>query len=189
MSRPPDARDPSFEDAPPATREPAPSELDHAVEVARALVHVIDGTSVSRLSISAGAIRIEVQRSEPHPPAETVVVTSAHNGSCPEAAPEAIAATAPAAVPPAAPVVPSMPEARVSAPLVGVFYRRSEPGKPPMVEVGERVEAGQPLAIVEAMKLMNEVVADAGGTVTGIHAEDQDVVEFGQLLFTIQLAD
>jgi acetyl-CoA carboxylase biotin carboxyl carrier protein len=69
---------------------------------------------------------------------------------------------------------------------VGVFYRRAEPGKPPLVEVGDRVEAGQPLAIVEAMKMMNEVVSSVAGTIVGIHAEDQDVVEFDELLFTIE---
>jgi acetyl-CoA carboxylase biotin carboxyl carrier protein len=85
-----------------------------------------------------------------------------------------------------APATPVASAAAVRAPLVGIFYRRAEPGRPPMVEIGDRVEAGQPLAIVEAMKMMNEVLSSVAGTIIGIHAEDQDVVEFDKLLFTIQ---
>jgi acetyl-CoA carboxylase biotin carboxyl carrier protein len=71
---------------------------------------------------------------------------------------------------------------RVTAPLVGTFYRAPEPGADPFVEVGSTVEAGQTVGIVEAMKLMNPVKAAKPGTVTAIHAENGQMVEFDQLL-------
>ncbi|MEO3745762.1 acetyl-CoA carboxylase biotin carboxyl carrier protein [Plantactinospora sp. B5E13] len=71
------------------------------------------------------------------------------------------------------------------APLVGTFYRSPEPGGPPFVEVGDRVEAGQVVCIVEAMKLMNEVVAEQAGRVVEVLVGDGDPVEFGQPLLAL----
>ncbi len=85
---------------------------------------------------------------------------------------------------------PPSPEAdgfvRVEAPMVGVFYRASQPGAPPFVEVGDAVAAGQTLCILEAMKLMNEVKADVDAIVRSILVENAQPVEFGQLLFELE---
>ena len=70
--------------------------------------------------------------------------------------------------------------------MVGVFYRQAEPGTPPFVEVGDVVTPGQTLCLLEAMKLFNELKADATGRVTAIHAENGKPVEFGQLLFELE---
>jgi len=75
---------------------------------------------------------------------------------------------------------------RVESPMVGVFYRQSEPGTPPFVDVGDVVTAGQTLCLLEAMKLFNELKADTTGRVTAIHAENGKPVEFGQLLFELE---
>ena len=75
---------------------------------------------------------------------------------------------------------------RVESPMVGVFYRQPEPGTPPFVEVGDVVMPGQTLCLLEAMKLFNELKADAAGRVTAIHAENGKPVEFGQLLFELE---
>jgi acetyl-CoA carboxylase biotin carboxyl carrier protein len=72
----------------------------------------------------------------------------------------------------------------VRAPSVGVFYRCPEPGADPFVEVGDRVSAGQQIAIVEAMKLMIPVTAQAGGVITGILKEDNEPVQFDEPLFS-----
>ena len=72
---------------------------------------------------------------------------------------------------------------RVESPMVGTFYRSPQPGAPPFVEVGDVVAPGQTLCILEAMKLMNEVKAEVEGVVRGVHAENAEPVEFGQLLF------
>jgi acetyl-CoA carboxylase biotin carboxyl carrier protein len=75
---------------------------------------------------------------------------------------------------------------RVEAPMVGVFYRAPQPGAPPFVEEGDAVMPGQTLCIVEAMKLMNEIKADAAGIIRRIHVGNAEPVEFGQLLFELE---
>ncbi|HSP74101.1 MAG TPA: acetyl-CoA carboxylase biotin carboxyl carrier protein, partial [Gaiellaceae bacterium] len=74
------------------------------------------------------------------------------------------------------------------SPMVGTFYRAPQPGAPPFVEVGDAVSAGQTLCILEAMKLMNEIKADAEGIVRAVHVDNAQPVEFGQLLFELEAA-
>lgn len=73
----------------------------------------------------------------------------------------------------------------VTSPIVGTFYRSPSPDDPAYVQVGDVVEEGETVCIVEAMKVMNEVKADAGGEVAEIHTEDGDPVEYGQKLMTL----
>jgi acetyl-CoA carboxylase biotin carboxyl carrier protein len=73
----------------------------------------------------------------------------------------------------------------ISSPSVGVFWAAPEPGAPPFVEEGSQVEAGQPLCIVEIMKLMQQVIADVPGVVSAIHIQNGEQVEFGTPLFSI----
>jgi len=75
---------------------------------------------------------------------------------------------------------------RVTSPMVGTFYRRPAPDQPPFVEEGQRVEAGQTLCLIEAMKLFNELVAEEGGIVRTICLDDAQAAEFGQLLFLLE---
>ncbi|GAA4638787.1 acetyl-CoA carboxylase biotin carboxyl carrier protein [Actinoallomurus vinaceus] len=75
--------------------------------------------------------------------------------------------------------------AEICAPTVGTFYRSPEPGSPPFVTEGDLVEAGQQVAILEAMKLMNPIEADRPGRITKIIVADGDPVEYGQPLFLI----
>jgi acetyl-CoA carboxylase biotin carboxyl carrier protein len=71
------------------------------------------------------------------------------------------------------------------SPIVGTFYESSSPETPPFVRIGEHVTPGKVLCIIESMKLMNEIEADAAGTITGILVEDGVSVEYGQPLFKI----
>jgi acetyl-CoA carboxylase biotin carboxyl carrier protein len=87
---------------------------------------------------------------------------------------------------PPLPTTPTDGLVRIEAPMVGVFYRAPQPGAPPFVEEGETVAPGQTLCILEAMKLMNEIKADAGGIVHAIHVGNAEPVEFGQLLFELE---
>jgi acetyl-CoA carboxylase biotin carboxyl carrier protein len=75
---------------------------------------------------------------------------------------------------------------RVESPMVGVFYRAPQPGAPAYVDIGDTVVPGQVLCIIEAMKLFNELKADAAGVVRAIHAENANAVEFGELLFELE---
>jgi len=74
----------------------------------------------------------------------------------------------------------------VKAPMVGTFYRASSPGAKPLVEVGAQVKEGDPICIIEAMKIMNEIDCDRAGTITKILVENGQAVEFGQPLFVIE---
>ena len=78
--------------------------------------------------------------------------------------------------------------AMVTSPIVGTFYRASEPGAPPFVEKGARVKKGQVLCIIEAMKLMNEIEAEIDGEVVEICVQNAQPVEFGEVLFRIRPA-
>ena len=74
----------------------------------------------------------------------------------------------------------------VNSPMVGTFYRASSPGGKPLVEIGSSVKEGEPVCIIEAMKIMNEIEATQAGTVTKILCENGQAVEFGQPLFVIE---
>jgi len=102
------------------------------------------------------------------------------------AAPMAAPAAAPAVA--AAPVaVPAAPTGHViKSPMVGTFYVSSTPGGKPLVEVGSAVKEGDPVCIIEAMKIMNEIETDKAGTVTQVLVENGQAVEFGQPLFVIE---
>jgi len=91
-----------------------------------------------------------------------------------------------AATAPAAPVEPVETGHVVRSPMVGTFYRASAPGAKPLVEVGQAVKEGDPICIIEAMKIMNEIDADKSGTVTKVLVENGQAVEFDQPLLVIE---
>ena len=104
------------------------------------------------------------------------------------AAPVAAPTVAPAAPEPAAQAPTATPAPKgieVTAPMVGVFYAAPAPGDEPFVHVGSKVKAGETLCIIEAMKVLNEVTAEADGEVLEIYAADGDLVEFGSCLMRI----
>ncbi|NLM95478.1 MAG: acetyl-CoA carboxylase biotin carboxyl carrier protein [Firmicutes bacterium] len=74
----------------------------------------------------------------------------------------------------------------IAAPMVGVFYRAPAPDAAPYVEVGDRIEEGQPLCIIEAMKMMNEIEADVAGVIKEILVDNAQPVEYGQPLFVVE---
>lgn len=91
---------------------------------------------------------------------------------------------APAAAAPAAAGVPA--GHTVKSPMVGTFYRAASPGAKSFVEIGSQVKEGDTVCIIEAMKILNEIEADKGGTITQILCENGQAVEYGQPLFTIE---
>ena len=101
-------------------------------------------------------------------------------------APVHVAAPAPVAAPAAA-APQDAPGHVISSPMVGTFYRAASPTAEPFVSLGDRVRKGQPLCIIEAMKLMNEIEADVDGVVVAILADDKQPVQFGQPLFHLKV--
>ena len=128
------------------------------------LVDVVEASGEAEVSVEVSGARVTVRRAAP-------------------AAAEAAAAPGGGAAP-AADAGDGM--LRVTSPMVGTFYRRPGPDQPSFVEVGQRVEAGATLCLIEAMKLFNEIVAEEGGIVRTIALEDAAPAEFGQLLFLIE---
>ena len=147
-----------------------------ASERIREIVRIVQESGVQEVTIEEGGLRVTVRRSEERPslPAQPSPAPSLPEGA--ELAP---------AQPPSA----DSRLVRVEAPMVGTFYRSPEPGAPPFVEEGDVVVPGQTLCILEAMKLMNEVKAEVEGIVRRIHAENAQPVEYGQLLFELELVD
>ena len=153
----------------PKKRTSADQELIRAVwDEARDLIKRLEGSTVQRFAVEAGDTKIEIERGMP-----AGVVASA--------LPAAAAAPGEEAAPAAA-------EDRhpIKAPLVGTFYGAPSPGADPFVKEGDSVEVGQTVAIVEAMKLMNHVQADAAGTVAEIVTVDGQWVEFEQVLMYLE---
>ncbi|MFL1427667.1 MULTISPECIES: acetyl-CoA carboxylase biotin carboxyl carrier protein [unclassified Nocardiopsis] len=137
------------------------------------------GSPVRRVSLRAGVNAVEIDLASPEDTAAPAVPASG------PAAPAVVPAAAAVAPPPAGPEAPAGPTVR--APLVGTVYLAPEPGAEPFVAVGDRVSQGQQLAIVEAMKLMNPIVADRDGTIARIVAEDAAMVEFDAVLFELEV--
>lgn len=148
------------------------------------------GLTRVRLSEEDGRV-VELERmTAPAPEAIAVPVAAPMTAAVtPTAAPAAPAVTAPTEAPaPAAETAPAPTASNiisVEAPMVGVFYAAPSPGADPFVSVGSTVHVGDTLCIIEAMKLMNEVVAEADGTVAEICVQDGDLVEFGSCIMKI----
>lgn len=162
--------------------------MDIDFEQLAAMVELLKSAEFTEFRYQKGDVCIVVRRGElpaaaaPAPtaaampaPAPVVVVESA-----PRAASTAAAATA-------AQAATALPEGceTVTAPLLGTFYARPKPGEPAFVKIGDRVDADAVLCIVEVMKLMNSVHAGVSGVIAAVHAQDGQLVEFGQPLFSI----
>jgi acetyl-CoA carboxylase biotin carboxyl carrier protein len=160
------------------------------LEEVKALVKVLEGTDVTSLRWDRNGQKIVIRRGQPA--AITHLVQHAAPLSAPVPAPAPVAhpaAPAPAAAAPAAaPKTETKPGVIVTSPFVGTFYRSPSPDSPPFVDVGTVVKKGQVLCIVEAMKLMNEIEAEAPGKIAEILCQNATPVEFGQPLFRIEPA-
>ena len=147
------------------------STVQLVVKETKDLIKALEGTSTRRVKVHVAGMDIEVERQE-----ITMVagapMTHALGGP-------AAGAGAPAAAPGLMPVV---------APLVGVFYRAGSPGAKPFVDVGDTVERGQKIGIVEAMKMMNEVTSDFRGTVAEILVGNGETVQYEQTLMLIDVS-
>jgi oxaloacetate decarboxylase alpha subunit len=137
----------------------------------REIVRIVQESGVGEVTIEESGMRVSVRRTPE--PLESELAAAAQEE---EPLPAAATALSPE----------SDGYVRIEAPMVGVFYRAPQPGAPPFVEEGDTVVPGQTLCILEAMKLMNEIKADAPAIVRRIHVRNAEPVEFGQLLFELE---
>lgn len=149
------------------------------------IMKIIDSSEAEEIVLELEGFKLVVRRNGASSPAIT-------------AASPAPATTAPAppaaSMPPASQPAPTVATAatvpieagtQVRAPMVGSFYRKPSPDQPPFVEIGARVEAGDPLCLIEVMKLYTTIEAPVSGTIKQIAVEDEQLVEFDQVLFVI----
>ena len=136
------------------------------------LIDLVEESGIAELEVTEGEEKVRIVKT-----GRTAIETSV---AIP-AAPAVMAA--PAA---AVPVAPAEPEGHVvKSPMVGTFYRAASPGAKAFVEVGDTVKKGQPICIIEAMKLMNEIESDADGIVKAVLVDNGQPVEYGEPLIVI----
>lgn len=146
------------------------------IDEIKEFIKVLEESSLSVLEIQKeDGCKIHLEKAQP---AQQIVNTiPVANG---------IAAPAPVMPTEAAPAAPAADSARtINAPIVGVFYAASAPGKAPYVSVGKKVKKGDVVCIIEAMKCMNEIQAEEDGEIVEVLVKDGELVEYGQPLFKI----
>ena len=146
----------------------------------RELVRLLESSSLSVLEIEEADLRVRLEKGQ------TAGLVQPVPAALPQAVPAALPVeTAPAPAPVADGTVDFNRLKEVKSPLVGIFYAAPSPGAEPFAGVGSRVKKGDVLCVVEAMKLMNEITADADGEVIDVCVQNGQVVEFGQILFKL----
>ncbi|MBX3627500.1 MAG: acetyl-CoA carboxylase biotin carboxyl carrier protein [Rhizobacter sp.] len=151
----------------------------------KTLIDLVSESNISELEITEADGKVRIVKSDP---AAAVVATQpvVYQAAPPQVAAAPVAAVA-APVAAAAPEAPAAPTGHVvKSPMVGTFYGAASPGAKPFATVGTVVKEGDPICIIEAMKIMNEIEADKAGTVTQVLAQNGQAVEFGQPLFVIE---
>lgn len=156
------------------------------IDEIKELLRLFNESGVGELELQRGEDRLRIKKAVAEPaamPLSTPVVVAAPAAAPPPAAPVSQ---------PAAPVVtaktpePEAEQVLVKSPIVGTFFESSSPDAPPFVKVGDSVEPGQVLCIIESMKLMNEIEAEAAGTIVAKLVENGRPVEYGEALYAIQ---
>ena len=146
------------------------------LEEIKNLISMLEDSSLSVLEVQSGDNKVRLAKA----PQGASVVSFANNNPV-VAAPEAAADTEAAAAPAAADTGKA-----IKAPIVGVFYVAPSPDADPYVSVGKRVKKGDVVCIIEAMKCMNEIQAEEDGEIVAVLANNGDLVEYGQPLFSIK---
>lgn len=144
------------------------------------LIELVENSDISEIEIQEGEESVRINRG----PLATQM-------AAPMMMPQALPQAPMQAMPTLATTAPPTPEPAAAAntftsPMVGTFYRASSPGAEPFVNVGDTVSAGTNLCIIEAMKILNQIEAEASGTVRAVLVEDGQPVEFGEPLFVIE---
>jgi len=173
----------SLEQSSPRSAALPPAETQNTlldVEALRQIIELLENSDVTQLSLRKGEESLTIRRGQA---ATTIVqavpaVAAASRAETPSAERAARPSQPPASA--------EKPGQLVTSPFVGTFYRTPGPDQPPFVELGTSVRKGRVLCIVEAMKLMNEIEAEASGTIAEIFVENGQPVDFGQPLFRVE---
>ena len=147
------------------------------------LIELLDESGLAEIEITEGEDSVRISRTSAGFVPPVPIYSPAVQAAAP---PPSSAAPAPAAAATAAPdVVDESDGYEVTAPMVGSFYSSASPGAAPFVQVGDQVNEGDTLCIIEAMKMMNQIEAEVSGSIKSIRVQNGDPVEYGQILFVI----
>jgi len=152
----------------------------------KTLIDLVSESDISELEITEADGKVRIVKAGKTSQAPLLHYAAAPMTGAPMLAPVAGAAAPVSTAIPANPEPPPEVGHVVKSPMVGTFYRTASPGSDPFVEIGSVVKEGQPICIIEAMKIMNEIEADKAGTIKQILCENGQPVEFGQPLFIIE---
>ena len=145
----------------------------------KTLIDLVSESGISELEVHEGDATVRIVKSSQSGPPQQPIYS-------PALPPAALAPTAPAPTAEAPRATPAAPVGNlVTSPMVGTFYRAPAPEKPPFVDLGQTVKAADPVCVIEAMKLLNEIEAGFDGVIKEILVENGQPVEFGQPLFLI----
>ena len=149
------------------------------------LIELLEESGIAEIEITEGEEAVRISRYAASAPIAHPV-HAVHHAPAAAPAPAQQAAPASAAAAESAPAAPAeTPGHKVAAPMVGTFYRSPTPEAEPFVKVGDTIQIGDTLCIIEAMKMMNQIEADVSGKVLSVEVENGDPIEFGQTLFVI----
>lgn len=143
------------------------------------LIELLDESGIAEIEITEGEESVRISRYSPSAPVAAAVAAPV------AAAVSTSPASGPAVAEALAPAVAEEDGYEVNAPMVGTYYAASSPGAAPYVQVGDRINEGDTLCIIEAMKMMNQIEADVSGIIKSIRIQNGEPVEYGQTLFVI----
>lgn len=151
----------------------------------RDLIDFISKSGLNEVSIETEELKISIKRDAETRVIERSAAAPAAPAPAPAASAPAPAAEAPKAEAPASSGSSESNYVEVKSPMIGTFYRSSNPDTPPFVSVGDKIEQGQTVCIVEAMKLFNEIESEVSGTIVKVMVENASPVEYDQVLFLV----
>lgn len=164
-----DLKNPAIEDNSPSVSQ---------TEYLRGLAEIVSEEDLCELEVETAGVRVTLKAPELFTAVAQLAPAAPATGIVP-GIPEGTLGTTP-------PVVAEENLIEIVSPMVGVFYRAPSPSDPNFVEIGDKIEVGQTVALVEAMKVFNEITAEAAGTVVEIKPQGSDLVETGQVLITLR---
>lgn len=155
----------------------------------RDLIDFISKSGLNEVNIETKELKLSVKRepdqkvfkSTPVPVVTQAAQVAAPVGQAVSALPVALKSEAPSA-----PAASSKKTAEIKSPMIGTFYRSGNPDSPPFVSVGDKITKGQPVCIIEAMKLFNEIESEVSGTIVKVMVENASPVEYDQVLFVVE---
>jgi acetyl-CoA carboxylase biotin carboxyl carrier protein len=169
-------------------KTPASAKSDNStfdIQEINEILKAFTKSNVNELKLEKGDVKITIRQGMDNGK-QAPIMMAAPMAAAPVAAAPAVPAAAPAAAAPTPKAAEPSNGIVIKAPMIGTFYRSAGPGKPVFVNVGDKIEVGKPICIIEAMKLFNEIESEVSGTIVKVLVDDATPVEYDQPLFIVE---